>query len=335
MNPALPSAAGARGGRLTDAKRPRADRRAPAAPATLALLSLGVFLAGCPRHLPVARPYPAPTAATLRELVTAQQRAVVSMNARARATSWIGGERVRATVLMLVERAGRLRFEAEVSLQGTVAVLATDGHRFAFLDTQKNQLQQGAACPNNVASLIRIPLAPEDVAAILLGDVRLPAPARAPDDGTAASPTATVSGADDRVDWDADQGADVLSVRHGDGRLRVLFQRAGDNNAGVSDRETRVIGATALGPDGRPLWRAAFEDFTPVATGGGGAPRVALPRIIRFAEGDDPFDGGVEVKIKERTLDEPLAPEAFTVTTPAGATIFEMPCPPARSPARD
>jgi hypothetical protein len=271
-----------------------------------------------------------------RRILTAHQRAVVSMNARARATSWIGGERVRATVLMLVDRPGRLRFEAEVSLQGTVAVLATDGRRFAFLDTQKNQLQQGAACPSNVASLIRIPLAPEDVAAILLGDARLPAPGAVAASGKTVPPTAMAAGTDDSVDWDADQGADVLSVPRGDGRMRVLFRRGDGGGIDAGDGETRVVGAAATGADGRPLWRAAFEDFTSVATAAGeGAPRAPLPRIIRFAEGAASFDSGVEVKIKERTLNEPLLPEAFTLAAPAGATVFEMPCPAPRSPARD
>ena len=106
--------------------------------------------------------------------LAARQQAVAGMSARVRATSWLGGERVRATVNMLVERDGHLRFEAEVSLQGTVATLATDGATFALLDARKNELSRGPACPANVASLIRIPLAPAEVAAILLGDARLP-----------------------------------------------------------------------------------------------------------------------------------------------------------------
>ncbi|MEO8214244.1 MAG: hypothetical protein ABI560_13680, partial [Myxococcales bacterium] len=172
----------------------RGNRIAIILAATLALLA-----SGCPRPQLVARPYPPPPAAMLREALLARQRLVTSMNARARATSWLGGDRVRATVMMLVDRPGRLRFEAEVSLQGTVAVLATDGRRFAFLDTMKNELRRGPACPANVASLIRIPLGPADVAAILLGDLLLP---------PAASGGATES--QDTVDWDPARAADVL-----------------------------------------------------------------------------------------------------------------------------
>src|SRR5207344_2174835 len=90
-----------------------APNRAPApwAPA-LALVLAAAAGAGCPHQLHATRPYPEPTAAELLAVVAARQQAVSSMNARVRATSWLGGERVRATVLMLVDRPGRLRFEA-------------------------------------------------------------------------------------------------------------------------------------------------------------------------------------------------------------------------------
>src|SRR5262245_65694075 len=107
-------------------------------------------LAACCAHAtPVVRPYPAPAADALLATLSAQQAAVRGMNARVRATSWLGGERVRATVNMLVERDGHLRFEAEVSLQGTVAMLATDGASFALFDANKNEFSRGPACPAN------------------------------------------------------------------------------------------------------------------------------------------------------------------------------------------
>src|SRR4029077_5996743 len=115
--------------------------------------------------------------------------------------------RVRATVLMLVDRAGRLRFEAEVSLQGTVSILTTHDGDFQMLDLRNNRLQQGPACPANVASLIRMPLAPAEVAAILLGDVQAPA--------------AAAAGA--QVEWDAGRGADALVIRVGNIETRVFF----------------------------------------------------------------------------------------------------------------
>ena len=257
-----------------------------------------VLLAACCAHAPPAvRPYPAPAPDALIAALSAQQAAVRGMNARVRATSWLGGERVRATVNMLVERDGHLRFEAEVSLQGTVAVLATDGTTFALYDVQKNELSRGPACPANVASLVRIPLAPADVAAVLLGDARPP---------SAIDPaTATVG-------WDSGRGADVLSVpmREG-GTLQFLFR--GDGPART------LVAVIRAGANGAPLWRTAYEDHE---TAGG----ARVPGVIRFAEQNASFDDGVEIKFKDRTLNAPPAAGVFTLAPPAGATVVDVGC---------
>ena len=117
----------------------------------LAALVAVVLVAACCAHAqPIAtRPYPAPSADALIAALSAQQAAVRGMNARVRATSWLGGERVRATVNMLVERDGHLRFEAEISLQGTVAVLATDGTAFSLYDAHKNEFSRRPARPTS------------------------------------------------------------------------------------------------------------------------------------------------------------------------------------------
>jgi outer membrane lipoprotein-sorting protein len=264
-------------------------------------LVLACALSACCAHAhPTVRPYPAPAADALLALLAAQQAAARGMNARVRATSWLGGERVRATVNMLAERDGHLRFEAEVSLQGTVATLATDGTTFALYDAQKNEFSRGPACPANVASLIRIPLAPADVAAVLLGDVRLPAPV---DPATAT------------VGWDAGRGADVLSVpaREG-GTLQLLFR--GDGAART------LVAVDRIGAGGAPLWRTAYEDHE---TSGG----ARVPGLIRFAEAAGSFDDGVEIKFKDRTLNAAPPAGAFTLAPPAGATTIEVGCGPA------
>jgi hypothetical protein len=290
------------------------------APATLAVLSIAAALGaaaalgGCAHAPPPAlRPYAAPRVGELLQILTARQAAIRSINARARATSWIGGERLRATVLMLVERAGRLRFEAEVSLQGTVSILTTDHDRFQLLDLRKNQLQQGPACPANVAGLIRIPLAPDEVAAILLGDVKLPASAGlSPLDGGGGGGDAA------SVSWDPEHGADVLVVKpRGQdgatpaGEIRVLFKR---NGATVD-----VIGASVAGAAG-PLWRTSYEEL------GDGAGGVRLPSLIRFAERTGSFDDGVEIRFKDRTLNAGARPADFVIVPPAGTPVTEVGC---------
>jgi hypothetical protein len=250
--------------------------------------------AACHHAPPVQRPYPAPTSDELARLLEARAETVKSLNARARATSWLGGERVRATVLMLVERDGHLRFEAEVSLQGTVATLATDGRTFALLDNRRNELSRGPACPANVASLVRIPLAPADIAAIVLGDARRP-------------PEATVS---PDVAWDPERGADVLELTLPSQTLRVFFAHHG---AAVD-----VVGAEALA-GGRRLWRTSYDDFETEGA-------VRLPTTIRFAEGKGSYDDGVEIKLKDHHLGTPALAGAFTLTPPAGVTVRDVGC---------
>jgi hypothetical protein len=285
----------------------------PRSRALVALMAVALGLAGsaCPRHVRIDRPYPPPPVAELRDLLVARQSGVSTIDGMARATSWLGGDRIRATVFMLVERGGRLRLSAEVALQGTVAVLATDGERFALLDVRKNELRRGPACPANIASLIRIPLGPADVAAIFLGDARLPAPA--------ADPAGAASDAD-TVEWDGDAGTDVLVIRRGDGQLRYSFWRPASGGA------ARLVGAAATGRDGRPVWRVAFEEFVDVAPAGGGAARP-LPQVIHYAEGSGSFDDGVEIRFKDRTLNGKFAADAFSLATPPGVTTIDVACP--------
>ena len=264
-------------------------------------LALSAAAAACCAHTgPVVRPYPAPTSDALGAALAAQQAAVRGMNARVRATSWLGGERVRATVNMLVERDGHLRFEAEVSLQGTVATLATDGSSFALIDAHKNELSRGPACPANVASLIRIPLAPADVAAVLLGDARPPAPL----DPAAAS-----------VGWDSGRGADILVVRAPEGGTLQFYFR-GDGAART------LVAVDRIGGSGAPLWRTAYEDHE---TAGG----ARVPGVIRFAEQNSSFDDGVEINFKDRALNAAPPAGAFTLAPPAGATVVDVGCGPA------
>jgi hypothetical protein len=257
-----------------------------------------MVVVGCAGTAHVTRSYPAPTADILLQAVRARQSAVRGSNIEARATSWLGGQRVRGTVQMLVARNGRLRFEAEVSLQGTVAVLAVDDGQFTFIDHQKHVFRKGPACPENVAALIRIPLAPEAVAAILLGDVPL-----AEGDKTAG------------VEWDSTRGADVLVVRDHHATTLWLGLRRPDPMKAAWD----VLYLEGLDANAKTRWRVAYDDFERV----GG---VALPRLVRFAESGKDFDDGVEIKVRERLLNPTFPDRAFVLEAPSGYTVEPALC---------
>jgi hypothetical protein len=53
------------------------------------------------------RPYPAPDAQVLLKDLRQRQQVVRGADLETRAESWLGGQRTKATVLMLVERGGR------------------------------------------------------------------------------------------------------------------------------------------------------------------------------------------------------------------------------------
>ncbi len=67
-------------------------------------------------------------------------------------------------------------------------------------------------------------------------------------------------------------------------------------------------------------WRVSYEDFERTAG-------VALPRLIRFAEPGRSFDDGVEIKVRERTINQDFPPGAFTLQPPPGYQVVEAPCP--------
>jgi hypothetical protein len=261
-------------------------------------LAIALVGLGCARSSAYVRAYPPPSAEELVQAVRARQAAVRGMNVETRATSWLGGERVRGTVQMLVDRSGRLRFEAEVALQGTVALLAVDRGRFAFIDHRNRIFRSGPACPANVASLIRIPLAPVEVAAILLGDLPLP---------EGSKPLG--------VEWDAQRGADVLVLSLPQGATLWL----GLHRANPTLPAWDVVYLEGLEAGAKSRWRVAYEDFER-------ADGVALPRLVRFAEPGTSFDDGVEIKIRERGLNPAFPEGAFSLAQPAGYTAEIAAC---------
>jgi hypothetical protein len=242
----------------------------------------------------------APAASELLEALQRRQQALRTLEIDTRTTSWLSGDRVRATVPMLVDRAGRLRFEAEVAVQGTVAALTVKGNEFALLDLQHHVFHKGPACPANVARLIPIPLLPEEIAAILLGDAPLGQGAR----GT-------------EVGWDANKRADVLAVeRSAAGAAATHLWITMKRTQGGYD----ILAVEGQSPGASGRWRVSYEDLVR-------ADGYTLPALIRFAQPGKSFDDGVEIKVRERLgLNRPLKDEQFTLTPPPGFKVEPLLC---------
>ena len=243
------------------------------------------------------RPYPGARAGALLATLAAHQAAVRGMNASARATSWIDGSACARRSTCSSSATATCASRPRSACRGWSRRWPPTAPRSRSTTRARTSVNHGPACPANVASLLRIPLAPADVAALLLGDVRLP-------DG--AQP-------DEQVSWDAARGADTLVVRARDGgALQLMFR-------GSKDAERALVAVVRIGASGARRWQAAFDD---VKNAGG----VLLPETIRFAEGKASFDDGVEILFKDRKLNSPPAANAFTLATPPGATVSEVGC---------
>ena len=179
----------------------------------------------CAHAQPTVRPYPAPTADALLAALTARQAAVRGMNARVRATSWLGGERVRATVNMLVaaRRPPALRGRGQPARHGGDA-----GHRRHDVRVLRRAQERGVA-------RARLP-----------GQRRVadPHPPRARRRRRAAArrrAPARRRRAASTVSWDAGSGADVLVLRAPDGGMLLLLR-----SAAAATRDRVLVGVVRL-----------------------------------------------------------------------------------------
>jgi len=146
--------------------------------------------------------------------------------------------------------------------------------------------------------MIRIPLAPAEVAAILLGDIPLP-------EGDMAA----------AVEWDGSRGADVLAIESQVGTKLWLGLRRPNSQVAAWD----VVFVQGLDAGARSRWRVSYEAFERVSG-------VAVPGLVRFAEPGKDFDDGVEIKVRERTLNPSFPEGAFTLAPPPGYKVELAAC---------
>jgi hypothetical protein len=266
-------------------------------------LGLVVGLSSCGTGLMAKRPYPAASAADVLKQLRLRQAAITGADLETRTTSWLQGQRTRASVFMLIDRPGRLRFEAEVALQGTVATLITDGTNFSLADFQSHLAKQGQACPENVASLIPVPLQPDEIAAILLGDAPI-------------SAEAEVVG----TDWDPKAAADVVEIENRKDGTTTTHLWITLRPAQAAER-IDVLAVAGGTPEQRSRWKVQFDEREVAGDAG-----YRQPNLIKFAEPGRSFDDGVEIKVKSRKINPTFRAKVFTPTPPDGFPVESVPC---------
>jgi hypothetical protein len=276
------------------------------------------WLAGCPKARCPTMPHRDPVSAL--DALRSMKRPVRTLRAKARVEQR-GGEsgRIRGTVLMIVARPDRVRFDAMTQF-GPAAILTSDGTRFALADLRENRYLSGPACPSNIARLLGIRMAGDEVARLLLGDTpRL--------DATSRSLACT------------GDGTYLVSLEGSDGRRQEveLAVRAADRDAPPEEQHLRLVRSQLFGEDGRTVWTARFEDYRVVPDPRSEAvPKqgVALPFEIYFDHARD--DAEVRVRFQSIELNVEVPPRAFQGSPRPGMPSEVVPCEGGRStPAPD
>jgi hypothetical protein len=278
--------------------------RALLAAAALAIPLLCACLAGCPAS--VVRPErPWRDADAALRAHASMRRRLHSLRGEARVDQrGDDGARVRGTVVLLVQRPDRVRFDVMTQF-GPAAILTSDGARFALADFREHTYLHGPTCPENVARLLGIPLSGDQIGLMLLGG------------------TPRIVARSSTIGVDAETGRYVVQLR-GDGgsRQRIEFAiREADRRAPPEEQRLRLVLSELFDPRGRTVWRVSYDDYRVVPLGDMG---IAMPFHVRFehpARGTDTI-----MRFRELVPNPEIAAEVFHQGPIPGLVDEEVPC---------
>jgi outer membrane lipoprotein-sorting protein len=260
----------------------------------LALLTL-LMLAGCAGSL---RPqYPLRDARQALERRDATVAALSGIRAEARVDQRAKTGRIRGTVLMFVERAGRVRFDVMTQF-GPVAILTSDGSTFAYADFRANRYLTGETCPQNIARLLGVPLSAADTARFLLGGTPVLAFTRSElkldDDGHYHLTLHADSGERQELE---------LTVYPEDLKLPTEKQR-------LSLARSELFGP---GPTSPRVWRVTYDAVEPVQAG---SSTLLVPKRVRIEQ--PASDSDTLVNFKNMKTNPQIPDDAFVQSVRPG-----------------
>jgi hypothetical protein len=266
----------------------------------LAIVALS--LAACGGFPPPKYPYTdASRALGLHRLVREQ---VPSIRAEARVEQRGDRGRIKGTVFLLVQRPGRVRFDVMTQF-GPIAILTSDGERFAYSDLRTKRFMTGATCPENIARLLNVSLTAEQTVLLLLGG------------------TPVIEHTRSSIDWDGD-GFYRIALHAADGQRQEvdLGVPPADLEVPMERQRLVLLRSELFDKKGRSVWRAAYSDYQRLKTGG---VTTDLPYAVDVAQ--ETADTETRIRFKEVTVDTELPAEAFNQVPLPGMTIEEATCP--------
>jgi hypothetical protein len=228
-----------------------------------------------------------------------------SIRAEARVDQRGSDGRVRGTVLMLVERPDRVRFDVMTQF-GPAAILTSDGRRFAFNDLREGRFLVGDTCPENIARLLNVPLSVEQTTLLLLGGTPVIGHDRA------------------RIAWNDAGFYRVELEGHDRGSQQIdLAVDERDKDAPPDRQRLRLRRSEIFGVDGRSRWRASYDDFRDQALDGAS---VSMPFEVRIEQPQ--LDRDTLIRFKQVSTNVELQADAFLQTARAGQSPEEASCDP-------
>ena len=247
-----------------------------------------------------------------------QQRAWArNMRAEARVDRRDGDGRVRGTVLMLVERPDRVRFDAMTQF-GPAAVLTSDGTSFALTDLRENRFFAGPTCAENIALLLGIPLEAQAIGGVLFGEAPMIEGAAVSADSPRGEAPLT-----------CESGQYVVRLRGADGSLEELRYDVLETSAGgdVSGQRTRLREGLLHDAAGELVWRIRWDDYAfvedPTDTQ---TPRrgIAMAHRIQLELPAQHVD--TLVRFERIELNASMPADAFTQTVRPGLSVEPVEC---------
>lgn len=240
---------------------------------------------------------------TAPEAHAASRSVIRTLRAEARVEQWGKKGRVRGTVLLMLERPARVRFDTLTQL-GPVSILTSDKGRFALTDLRDNRFVQGTACPANVSMLVGFPMGVQDLLRFLVGD----------------APSADLTGKGPEV-----QSLQAAPCKGGVQvfRLKASHEQRTLHFGRVSDQPVLFL-AESRRADGELLWRVRYDRHRPVKDPVTGR-SVMIPFRAKFKNPSQ--KANTTVRFQSVEINVPLPRAAFLQDPSPGLAQTILLCP--------
>lgn len=202
------------------------------------------------------------------------------------------GGRVKGKSLFMIERPRNLRFDVLTPFEQPLAILVSNGEKFALLDMQAKAFYQGPPTAENIARLFQLQFSDEEIVRALLGET-------------------LILGAPEKqeVSYDKKSGAWVLTLTQGTKQQILRYEGS-----------HFLLTESTLTEGGEVIYRISYKRYQPVE----GIEGAFLPHEIFFEKPREKADVKLRV-VGELNINGELDPSHFTLSPSPGMQVIDVP----------